>query len=336
MKHRLPVIPASFFGIILGLVSLGDCWRAAHLAWGTTTVVPDVIMIVAAVVWVLLVVLFAAKWILRRDEALAEFHHPVQSCFIALVGVSTLLMAYLAEEKSHGLAVGIFAVGLTAELAFGARFIAHLRRGDLDVTTLTPATYLPTVAANLVASFAAAILGFHALAALLLGVGVLSWLMLESQIGFRLAFKATLPPAQRPTIGILVAPPAVACLAYLFITGGPTGGVPDTFALALIGYGLFNVLVIFRDLRWLLAQPFNPSYWAFSFGLGTLVFDIVLCRARGLGGFFEWFSVASMVVANLVIGALIVGSVWRLVTGRFLPSAASTSATGSSSPARPA
>jgi tellurite resistance protein len=319
MRKRLSAVPTSFFGIVLGLIALGDCWRAAHFAWGTTTVIPDIIMIAAVMVWAVLMILFVAKWVLAREEALAEFRHPVQSSFIALVSVSTLLIAYLADEKSHGLAVAIFAVSLTAELAFAAHFTTRLRHGDLDATTLTPAAYLPTVAANLVASFAAAFLGFHTLAVLLFGIGVLCWLMLESQIGFRLAYSPTLPPAQRATIGILVAPPAVACMAYLFITGGPKGALPDTLALALIGYGLFSLLVIVRDLRWLFTQPFNASYWAFSFGIGALAFDIVLARARGMGGFFDWLSVAAMVVANLVIGVLIVGTVWQLVTGRLLP-----------------
>ena len=324
MRNRLPLIPASFLGIVLGLIALGDCWRAAHLAWGTTTVIPDIIMISAAAVWAVLMVLLVAKWVLRREEALAEFRHPVQSSFVALIGVSTLLIAYLAEELSHGLAVVIFAVALAVELAFGSYFTARLRRGDIDITTLTPAAYLPTVASNLVASFAAAFLGFHTLAVLLLGIGVLCWLMLESQIGFRLAYSGTIPPAQRATIGILIAPPAVACMAYLFITGGPKGALPDTFALALIGYGLFSLLVIVRDLRWLLTQPFNASYWAFSFGIGALVFDIVLARARGMGGFFDWLSVASMVVANVVIGVLIIGTLCLLVTGGLLPNPAPT------------
>lgn len=318
MRNRLPLIPVSFFGIVLGLIALGDCWRAAHFAWGTTTVVPNIIMISATAVWAVLMVLIIAKWVLRRDVALAELRHPVQTSFIALIGVSTLLVAYLADEFSHGLAVVIFAVALVGELAFGSYFTARLRHGDIDVTTFTPAAYLPTVAANLVASFVAAFLGFHTLAILLFGAGVFCWLMLESKIGFRLAFSAPLPPAQRATIGILLAPPAVACMAYLFITGGPKGGVPDNVALALIGYGLFSLLVIVRDLRWLLVQPFNTSYWAFSFGIGALAFDIVLARARGMGGFFDWLSVASMVVANLVIGALIIGSLWQLFTGRLL------------------
>lgn len=69
MRNRLPLIPASFFGIVLGLIALGDCWRAAHFAWDTTTVIPDIIMISAVAVWAVLLILFVAKWVLRREEA---------------------------------------------------------------------------------------------------------------------------------------------------------------------------------------------------------------------------------------------------------------------------
>ncbi|MEI7754981.1 MAG: dicarboxylate transporter/tellurite-resistance protein TehA [Actinomycetota bacterium] len=327
MKSRVPVIPASLFGIVLGLIALGDCWRAAHFAWETSTAIPDAIMVVAEVVWAVLLLLFAAKWVLHRDAARAEIDHPVQSSFVSLISVSTLLISYLVDEKSHHAAVVIFAIALIGAAAYGANFTARLRRGELDPTTLTPAVYLPTVAANLVASFAAAFLGFHSLAVLLFGAGLLSWLMLESQIGFRLAFTTSLPPGLRPTMGILLAPPSVACMAYLFITGGPKGPKPDNVVLGLIGYGLFILLVLIRDLRWLLKQPFNTSYWAFSFGIGALAFDIVLARARGMNGFFDWMAKAGLAVATLVIVALAIATLWQLVTGRLLKSPATAAAT---------
>lgn len=319
MKLRMPMIPASFFGIVLGLVGLGDCWRAAHLAWGTSEAISTTIMIVAAVVWVVLLVLYVAKWVVRSDLALAEFHHPVQSCSIALLGVSTLLMAYLIDGRSHALAVILLGVGTVGELIYGCIFTSRQWRGGNDTATITPAIYLPTVASNLVAAFSAAYLGYRVLAILLLGAGILSWLMIESQIGFRMAFTPGMEPPLRPTVGILLAPPAVACEAYLFITGGTTGPPPNAFALGLAGYALFIFLVLVRHARWVSAQPFAVSYWAFSFGITSLAFDLILFHLRGMGGFLDWLSVAAFGVANVVIAVLAVGTVIQLLRRTLLP-----------------
>jgi tellurite resistance protein len=317
--NRLPNVPASFFGIVLGLVGLGDCWRAAHLAWGTPDTISTGIMVVAGIVWLILLVLFAAKWAVRRTDAVIEANHPIQSCFLSLVGVSTLLMAYLFAGVSHTLAVVVFAVAAAGELAFGGWFTARLWRGGHDIETATPALYLPTVAANLVAAFTAAYLGYRTLAIFFFGAGILSWLALESQIGMRATFRTSLAGPLRPTLGILIAPPVVACEAYLFITGGTTGPRADVLTYGLIGYGLFVFLVLAMGCRWVLDQPLAASHWAFSFGITSLAFDLILIHARGSGGFVGWLAVGGFAIANLLVVVLAIGTVVLLVQRRLIP-----------------
>ncbi len=316
VSRRLPLVPASFFGIVLGTVGLGDCWRASHEAWGTSTVISDTIMTVAVVVWIALVVLFAAKWILRTDVALAEFHHPVQSCAIGLVAVTTLLMAYLADGWSRPLALVLFAVGAIGQLLYGCYFTANRLKGGQDALTISAAIYLPTVAGNFVSAFAAAYIGLHALAVLFFGAGVLSWLMIESQVGFRMAFSPRAAGPMLPAMGILLAPPVVGCEAYLFIDQGR----PGTFALALVGYGLFLFFVLAWSLPAVVAaQPFSAAYWAYSFGVTSLAFDLILMHARGLGGFFDWISIVGLVVANAAVAILAVGTLVLLGKGKLIP-----------------
>ena len=316
MNRQLPLVPASFFGIVLGTVGLGDCWRASHEAWGTSTVISDTIMTVAVVVWIALVVLFAAKWILRTDVALAEFHHPVQSCSIGLVAVTTLLMAYLADGWSRPLALVLFAVGAIGQLLYGCYFTANRLKGGQDALTISAAIYLPTVAGNFVSAFAAAYIGLHALAVLFFGAGVLSWLMIESQVGFRMAFSPRAAGPMLPAMGILLAPPVVGCEAYLFIDQGR----PGTFALALVGYGLFLFFVLAWSLPAVVAaQPFSAAYWAYSFGVTSLAFDLILMHARGLGGFFDWISIVGLVVANAAVAILAVGTLVLLGKGKLIP-----------------
>ena len=316
VSRRLPLVPASFFGIVLGTVGLGDCWRASHEAWGTSTVISDTIMTVAVVVWIALVVLFAAKWILRTDVALAEFHHPVQSCSIGLVAVTTLLMAYLADGWSRPLALVLFAVGAIGQLLYGCYFTANRLKGGQDALTISAAIYLPTVAGNFVSAFAAAYIGLHALAVLFFGAGVLSWLMIESQVGFRMAFSPRAAGPMLPAMGILLAPPVVGCEAYLFIDQGR----PGTFALALVGYGLFLFFVLAWSLPAVVAaQPFSAAYWAYSFGVTSLAFDLILMHARGLGGFFDWISIVGLVVANAAVAILAVGTLVLLGKGKLIP-----------------
>jgi len=50
-RFKPPIVPAAFFGIVLGLAGLGGAWRTAHQVWNLPAVVGEVLMAMAAIVW---------------------------------------------------------------------------------------------------------------------------------------------------------------------------------------------------------------------------------------------------------------------------------------------
>ena len=111
-------VPASYFGIVLGLAGLGGAWRHAAHVWGLPGVVGEILMLVAAVTWLLLLALYAAKWLHARADALQELGHPVQCCFVGLIGVATMLVATAALPYSRVAAVILFILGAAFTIAF--------------------------------------------------------------------------------------------------------------------------------------------------------------------------------------------------------------------------
>ncbi|MDB5448674.1 MAG: dicarboxylate transporter/tellurite-resistance protein TehA, partial [Phenylobacterium sp.] len=79
-----PAVPASFFGMVLGLAGLSTAWRAAHEAWKLPAVIGEALAVAAVVVWVIVLALYALKWLVVRDAAVREAADPVQCCFIGL------------------------------------------------------------------------------------------------------------------------------------------------------------------------------------------------------------------------------------------------------------
>jgi tellurite resistance protein len=116
--QRFPV-PASFVGIILGLVGLGNCWRTAAHVWRLPGWVGETIMLIAVFAWAVLLLAYIGKWIWARPLALAEFRHPIQCCFIGLVPVSTMLIALAVAPYSHGTEQALFTTGAAGQLIFG-------------------------------------------------------------------------------------------------------------------------------------------------------------------------------------------------------------------------
>src|SRR3979490_142784 len=63
-------VPPAFFRILLCLAGLGGAWRVAARVWQLPSVIGEALMLVAAIVWVLMLALYAAKWIYAPEEAL--------------------------------------------------------------------------------------------------------------------------------------------------------------------------------------------------------------------------------------------------------------------------
>jgi tellurite resistance protein len=317
LKLSRSPIPASFFGMILGLVGLGNCWRVAAKIWHLPAWIGESIMLIAIAVWLMLLLLYISKWLWAREDALAEFEHPILCCFIGLVPVSTVLVAIAIAPYSHTIAMVLFMVGAIGQLSFGVYRSGQLWMGGRKPETTTPVLYLPTVAGGFVSAIVASALGYREWGGLFFGAGMFSWLALESIIMQRLFLLDALPIPLRPTLGIQLAPPVVGCVAYLSITSGQ----PDTFAQMLFGYGLLQALILLRLIPWLFQQPFAASYWTFTFGIAALSLSALRFVERGMTGAMEGLAVLLFIGANIAIGSIALETLLLLLRGKLLPPA---------------
>jgi tellurite resistance protein len=315
MRLKPPIVPAAFFGIVLGLAGLGNSWRAAHQVWQTSALIGEALMALAAAVWALLMLVFVLKWILAREAALEEANHPVQCCFIGLVGVATMLVALGALPYSRLAAEILYGLGVAFTLAFALWRTGRLWQGERQHESTTPVLYLPTVAAGFVAATAASALGYPDWGQLAFGAALFSWLAIESVLLHRLYTVTTLPLALRPTLGIQLAPPTVGAVAYLSVNGG----IPDLAAHALVGYGLMQALLLLRLLPWIMKQPFTASYWAFTFGATALATAPIRMVAGGDAGAIALLAPYLFVGANIAVGLVALGTLVRIAQRRLLP-----------------
>ncbi|MBE9224493.1 dicarboxylate transporter/tellurite-resistance protein TehA [Phormidium sp. LEGE 05292] len=318
LKANRPDVPASFFGIILGLVGLGNCWRVASKVWHLPAWIGEAIMLLAVVVWFVFLLLYTSKWVWARAEAWAEFRHPILCCFIGLVPVSTLLVSLAIAPYNRTLAVALFMIGAIGQLGFGVYRSGQFWMGGGKPEATTPVLYLTTVAGGFVGTISASTFGYREWGALFCGMGLFSWFALESIIMQRLYLLEPLPKRLRPTLGIQLAPPTVGCVAYLSLTYG----LPDIFAQMLFGYGLMQALILLRLLPWLCQQPFSASYWAFTLGVAGLALAPLRFVERGMTGAIEGLAVLLFIGANIVIGSIAIGTLRLLLRGKLFPSSA--------------
>jgi tellurite resistance protein len=309
------IVPASFFGMPLGLIALGIAWQVAALIWPVPHEIGMALVCLGSLLWALLFLLYIGKWIWQRAAARTEFEHPVQCCFVGLGGVVGSLASIGLGPLSRGLAVSLFLIGATWTLVFALYRTGKLWTGDRSPEATTPILYLPTVAGSLVTASAAAALGHADWGELAFGAGAFGWLAIESVLLHRLYTSPAMLPALRPALGIQLAPPAVAAVAYLNVGGG----APDLFAHALIGYAILQALILIRMWPWLRAAGPSPAWWSFSFGAAALPTAAMKLVAHGDHGPAAVLAPWLFGAGNLVIAAIAVTTIRLAVNGKLLP-----------------
>lgn len=310
------VMPVSFFGMAVGTLAWAQAWQAAASLWSLPESLPGLAKCAGLLVWLTVLTVYGHKWWAHTAQAQAELQHPVQSAMLALVPVATLLAAMALQTMWPPLALAVYAVGMTAQLALGVWLHGRFWQGGRAPESITAVVYLPAVAQNFVAGTASVAFGWPELGALLFGAGMLSWLALESLIVSRAAVHAPLAEAQRPLLGIQMAPAVVGGLTYLSLTSGE----PDLMAKMLFGYGLYQAALALRLLPWISQQAFVPSYWAFSFGVMALATMGLRLHARAPQvGLWQVMAPVLFVGANAVFVVL----AWRTLAlwwrGHLLP-----------------
>jgi tellurite resistance protein len=306
--------PASFFGMPLGVLGLGLAWRTAVHLWALPPMIAEVTLGLGLALWAVLILIYVAKWILAKTEALAEFEHAVQCCFIGLAPVTTSLAALAIRPLSPQVAIVLFGLGAAGTMAFALYRTGRLWMGERDIGATTPILYLPAVAGSFVTATAASLLGFRDWGQLAFGAGIFSWLAIESVLLHRLYTGPAMAPVLRPTLGIQLAPPAVGALAYLSVGSG----APDLFVQALIGYALLQALLLIRLAPWIRAQPFTPSYWAFSFGAAALASATIRLAAEG-ARVEQLLAPIVFAIANLLVLGLVIQTLRLALGGKLLP-----------------
>jgi tellurite resistance protein len=319
-RMTAPKIPMNLFAIPFGLAGLGEAWSALSGEQHAPALVGDVILLISAACWLILVAAHLRHLVTAARTPWAEINadllDPVLAPFTSLVLITPILLAsdgLFPQAAMPGRVVTDVFIALTVLLA--GWFVGQWFVEPLDLDRYHPGYFLPTVAGSLVASQGAALVGQQRLAEVLLGSGVISWIVVGSLIMGRLFFRPLLPPALQPTMAIEVAPAAVASLAWFAIHGPRIDVVIALFG----GYGVLMVIAQLRLLPVYLRLTFMPSMWSFTFSWAAVAAAaIIWLQSAAPTGYRVWQYVLIAAVTAL-IGGIAIRTVIALSRHELLP-----------------
>jgi tellurite resistance protein len=257
----VPRIPLNTFAIGFGLAGLAEAWSAAAPATGMPDWLPQVFWSIAAAAWLWLVTVHLVRGARATQRLRDQLRHPAQGPLAALVPVIAMLLG--ADLSRYAFAAGraVVVVSLAAAAVFAGWLISTWLQGELELEAVHGGYLLPTVAAGLVGADAAATVGLRPVAWGAFGVGIFFWTVLTTLILLRIIVRPALPDALTPTLAIVLAPPAVAGLAWFQLAGAVPGPVPAALAGLTVVLALTQVAFLPRYRR----LAFSLGFWSFTF-----------------------------------------------------------------------
>lgn len=298
---RLENFPVTFFAVVMGMLGLTLALHAAEAAFGLPAVTSIAALAASVAIMLAVSALYALKVATHREAVIEEWAHPVKIAFFPTISISVLLLAIAFLPYSRAFAMLLWVIGTigqgTLTLSVVANWIGHRSFQPMHIG---PAWFIPAVG-NVVVPVAGAMLGFTEISWLFFSAGLVFWIILLTLVMNRLIFHDPLPGRLLPTLVILIAPPAVAFIAYVRLTGDV-----DAFARILLNSGYVFAAVVATQLPKFARLGFALSWWALSFPVAALTIASFLYADRtGSAGheFVAGFLLAllAVIVAGLLI-----------------------------------
>jgi tellurite resistance protein len=206
-----------------------------------------------------------------------------------------MIVSAFLHPYAPALGAALWAVAVALHLLVAMLLLRRILAGRGEVAMLAPPLMIPLVG-NILAPALGARMGFVDLSWMMFGIGMFLWLAVQPLLLHRLVAGPALPPPLRPSLVILLAPPAVGALALIALMG--QGAAP---ALAFIGLALLVAAVLLSLAGELARIPFALPWWGVTFP--SAAFAAMLCAA----GFPAWLCWPAVLAAT----ALTAWVAWR-------------------------
>jgi len=256
-------MPLPLFASVMGTCGLGLVWHVVEARWALPSLISGALTAIAAALLIVLLAAYGFKALRYRDRVMKELRHPVRINFLPAIAINLILLGILSRPWLESLSNLLWMAGAGLQLVLTLIIVTVWLNSERPPNSLNPAWFIPAVG-NVLVPVASVPAGFELTGWFFFSVGLFYWIILGTIVFYRLVVGDALEPPMRPTLAILMAPPAVAFLAWLQL-GGNLGEV----GLVLYFIALLNFLLLLPQVPGFLKLPFYPSWWAYTFPLAA-------------------------------------------------------------------
>ncbi|WP_237214811.1 SLAC1 family transporter [Falsiroseomonas oryziterrae] len=306
-RPTLEHLPLPLLAMPMGTGGVGLAWRQAHGALGAPGWIGEALLAFTALLWAGLVLVQALRLLRHPQAVAAELRHPVRVAFGAAPTIGLMIVAAFLFPHAPALGAALWSVAVAGHLLLAMMLLRRVLAGRGDGAMIAPPLLIPLVG-NILAPAFGPRMGFPELSWMMFGIGLVLWLAMLPLLLHRLLAGPPLPLPLRPTLAILLAPPAVAALALEALTGHVDGVV-----LAFAGVALLVAAVLLSLAHEFARVPFGLPWWGVTFPSAAFA---VMLMAIGAPAWLGWAALLGSTaltgwVAWRTLGAFRVGAFYR-------------------------
>lgn len=264
--NKISNFPIMFYAVVIGLGGLCVAYESLNKLLKLSQSVGFVLNAFTSVVFAFISFVYVIKIIKFPNEVRAELNHPIKINFFAAFAISLLLLAIVFKNNASA-HFGLFYTGLVAQTFMSFYVVASWINRNIEIKHSNPAWFIPIVGNLLVITAAQ---GKDSYLWFYFSFALFFYIVLFSIIFYRILFCDQLPAKFMPTLFIFIAPPSVAFIDYIKLTGNF-----NEFSMFFLSLAIFfGVLVLFMYKNFLKLK-FFLSWWAFTFPTAALCIALV-------------------------------------------------------------
>lgn len=292
--NRLKFYPVMMFAIVMGISGLTIALQKSAEFLGVPAVIGDTMMYIALGLFTIISLIYITKFIRYPKAVIAEWNHPVRINFFSAISISMLMLATITRSEFHALGAWFWYAGAAMHTFMTLYTITFWINHNQEIAHSNPAWFIPIVG-NVLVPVGGIGLASKMVLMYYFSVGLFFWIVLLAIIMNRIIFHNQMAQKFMPTLFIMLAPPAVAFIAYFKLYH-----TMDMFAHFLYSIALFFTFMLAFMFKRFLGLKYFISWWAFIFPLAAMAIASMLMYHTMQDSFTLYLSYTMLAVASLM------------------------------------
>jgi len=292
--NRLKFYPIMMYAIVMGISGLTIAYQKAVEFLGFPESVANALMYIALGLFAVVSLVYIIKLIKYPKAVVNEWKHPVRINFFSAISISMLMLAIITTKPYPTLHVWFWYAGAIMHFFMTLYTITFWINHNQEIGHSNPAWFIPIVG-NVLVPVGGVGLASKSVLMYFFAVGTFFWIILLAIILNRIIFHKQMAQKFMPTLFILIAPPAVAFIAYFKLTHQI-----DFFAQFLYALAVFFTFMVAFMFKQFLGLKYFISWWAFIFPLAAMSIAAMIVSHKMHDLFSYYFAYIMMGVTSLM------------------------------------